>query len=160
MSATVSSPRLPFLNLMKLPKLGCFALVISSWGSCRCALGICICSEILFCCFKANLNNCFPFIREHSEQIKEKSTRNPVYSSSFNNYQQFAHLLQLCLSSFLLLCLLFFFSSSWAWTHSFIFLKQVLYCLSHAFSPFCFDCFGDRVSLFAQISLDFYSLIF
>jgi hypothetical protein len=33
-------------------------------------------------------------------------------------------------------------------------LRQVLYYLNPAFSPFCSDHFGDRVSLFAHVGLD------
>jgi hypothetical protein len=31
----------------------------------------------------------------------------------------------------------------WVWTQSFRLAKQVLYCLSHPFSPFCSGYFGD-----------------
>jgi hypothetical protein len=32
--------------------------------------------------------------------------------------------------------------------------RQALYCLSHAFNPFCSGYFGDKISLFAHASLD------
>jgi hypothetical protein len=37
---------------------------------------------------------------------------------------------------------------------SFMLMTQALYCLNHASSPLCSGYFGDRISLFAQTSLD------
>jgi hypothetical protein len=39
-------------------------------------------------------------------------------------------------------------------TQGFMFDRQVLYHLSHAFSPFCSGYFGDRVLLFAWTCVD------
>jgi hypothetical protein len=48
----------------------------------------------------------------------------------------------------LVLFFLFFliFGGSGVWTQGFTLAKQVLYCLSHTSSPFCFGYFGDGVS--------------
>jgi hypothetical protein len=40
----------------------------------------------------------------------------------------------------------FFFDGIGILTQGFLLPKQALYCWSHAFSPFCFGCFGDGVS--------------
>jgi hypothetical protein len=50
--------------------------------------------------------------------------------------------------------ILFIFGSTGVWTQCFALSRKVHYCLSHTFSPFFCGCFGDRVSLFAQASLD------
>jgi hypothetical protein len=47
----------------------------------------------------------------------------------------------------------FYFSSTRVWIQSFEFARQALYHLSYAFSSFCCDYFGDRVSLFIQAGL-------
>jgi hypothetical protein len=51
---------------------------------------------------------------------------------------------------------LFIFSGTRISTHGFMLARQKLYLFSHAASPFWSDYFGDRVSLFAQASLDVY----
>jgi hypothetical protein len=38
-------------------------------------------------------------------------------------------------------------------TQVYVFGRQALYHLSHTSCPFCFSCFGDRVSLFTQLGL-------
>jgi hypothetical protein len=39
-----------------------------------------------------------------------------------------------------------FFWWDWVWTQHFALEKQVLYCISHTSSSFCFSCFGNGVS--------------
>jgi hypothetical protein len=48
----------------------------------------------------------------------------------------------------------FLFLWCWGFELSLALARQVLYCLSHAFSPFCSGYFGGRVSLFAQDGLN------
>jgi hypothetical protein len=44
----------------------------------------------------------------------------------------------------------FFFCSTGVWTQGFILARQALYHLSHVPSPFGFDCFRNKVLLFAR----------
>jgi hypothetical protein len=44
--------------------------------------------------------------------------------------------------------LFFFFCDTMVWTQGLVFARQVLYCLSHESSPFCFSQFLDRVLCF------------
>jgi hypothetical protein len=42
-----------------------------------------------------------------------------------------------------------FFGSTWGWTQGFTLARQVLYCFSHASSPFCSGYFWYMISHFA-----------
>jgi hypothetical protein len=47
----------------------------------------------------------------------------------------------------------FFFGDNGSWTHSLVFARQALYCLTYSASTFWVGYFWDRISLFAWVGL-------